>query len=180
MKATSFVEGQLFERPDFLSTSKEAEQAAANVALMSLSLDNSHKDDSGVYKNLLIELARREGFCKLTYKTIRSGTVQMPTFFSIVEVEGKQFHGEPMKSKKQAEQDAAKVAYLSLKDLSYFDTILEIKEKIEKYQRIPVSMQTLIFDGQTLPDDADIDKCVLLDKSHVQLRMPPISSRTGL
>ncbi|KAI9123421.1 hypothetical protein K1719_004721 [Acacia pycnantha] len=54
---------------------------------------------------------------------------------------------------------------------SYFDTILEIKEKIEKYQRIPVSMQTLIFDGQTLPDDADIDKCVLLDKSHVQLRI---------
>ncbi|KAI9108948.1 hypothetical protein K1719_020253 [Acacia pycnantha] len=43
MKATSSVEGQLFERPDFLSTSKEAEQVAANVALMSLSLDNSHK-----------------------------------------------------------------------------------------------------------------------------------------
>ncbi|KAI9082382.1 hypothetical protein K1719_035805 [Acacia pycnantha] len=119
MKATSSVEGQLLERPAILSTSKEAEQAAANVALMSLSLDNCQKarmGDSGVYKNLLIELAQREDFCKPTYKTIRSGTVQMPTFFSIVEVEGKEFHGEPMKSKKQAEQDAAKVAYIALKD----------------------------------------------------------------
>ncbi|KAI9124200.1 hypothetical protein K1719_005500 [Acacia pycnantha] len=53
----------------------------------------------------------------------------------------------------------------------YFDTILEIKQKIEKYQGIPVHMQTLIFNGQTLPDDADIEKCVLLDRSHVQLRI---------
>lgn len=35
----------------------------------------------------------------------------MPTFFSIVEVEGREFHGKAGKSKKQAEQDAAKVAY---------------------------------------------------------------------
>ncbi|KAI9124131.1 hypothetical protein K1719_005431 [Acacia pycnantha] len=56
-----------------------------------------------------------------------------------------------------------------INEVRYFDTILEIKQKIEKYQGIPVHMQTLIFNGQTLPDDADIEKCVLVDRSHVQL-----------
>ncbi|KAK4258944.1 hypothetical protein QN277_005337 [Acacia crassicarpa] len=59
----------------------------------------------------------------------------------------------------------------------YFDTILEIKEKIKKYQDIPVSKQTLIFNGQTLSDDADIEKCLLLDRSHVQLRIADDSSK---
>ncbi|XP_054778100.1 ubiquitin domain-containing protein 7SL RNA1-like [Prosopis cineraria] len=53
----------------------------------------------------------------------------------------------------------------------FYDTVLAIKEKIEKYQGIPVSMQTLIFKGQTLPDDADIEKCVLLNNSRVQLHI---------
>ncbi|KAI9123371.1 hypothetical protein K1719_004671 [Acacia pycnantha] len=54
-------------------------------------------------------------------------------------------------------------------EVLYSDTIPEIKQKIEKRKGIPVSMQTLIFNGQTLPDDADIQKCVLLDRSYVQL-----------
>lgn len=40
----------------------------------------------------------------------------MPTFFSTVVVEGKEFHGKACKSKKQAEQDAAKIAYIALKE----------------------------------------------------------------
>ncbi|XP_028752538.1 double-stranded RNA-binding protein 1-like [Neltuma alba] len=120
MKVPSSVDGQCSERPATFSTSQEAEQAAAKVASMSLSLDSPKKlrmlGDSALYKNLLQELAQREGFCKPTYKTMRSGTVHMPTFFSIVEVEGKEFHGEPMKSKRQAEQDAAKVAFIALKE----------------------------------------------------------------
>ncbi|XP_054797677.1 double-stranded RNA-binding protein 1-like [Prosopis cineraria] len=116
MNATSSVDDQRYERPAIFSTSKEAEQAAEKVSLMSLSLDSPQKGDSGLYKNLLQELALRAGFCIPTYKTIKSGTVRMPTFISIVEVEGKDFHGEARKSKKQAEQDAAKVAYTALKE----------------------------------------------------------------
>ncbi|KAI9123947.1 hypothetical protein K1719_005247 [Acacia pycnantha] len=54
-------------------------------------------------------------------------------------------------------------------EVLYSDTIPEIKQKIEKRKGIPVSMQTLIFNGQTLPDDADIQNCALLERSHVQL-----------
>ncbi|KAI9085319.1 hypothetical protein K1719_032696 [Acacia pycnantha] len=56
-------------------------------------------------------------------------------------------------------------------EIWYFATVLEIKETIEKYKGIPVSMQTLIFEGQTLPDDADTKKCLLLHKSRVQLHI---------
>ncbi|KAI4298641.1 hypothetical protein L6164_032175 [Bauhinia variegata] len=54
-------------------------------------------------------------------------------------------------------------------EVGYFDTVLEIKEKIHKYQYIPVSKQTLIFNGQVLQDDADVDKCVILHNSRIQL-----------
>ncbi|KAI4308337.1 hypothetical protein L6164_031421 [Bauhinia variegata] len=114
-KAMVIIDGQSFESTEFFNTLREAEKAAAKVALMSLSLDIFQKGDSSVYKNLLQEFAQREGRCKPTYKTRKSGSPQSPSFFSTVEVEGKQFHGKAEKSKKQAEQDAAKVAYISLK-----------------------------------------------------------------
>ncbi|KAL9816277.1 putative Ubiquitin domain-containing protein [Arabidopsis thaliana] len=54
-------------------------------------------------------------------------------------------------------------------EVGYFDTVLEIKEKIEKYQRIPVSKQTLFFQGNVLQDHLDIEKCQILDNSRLQL-----------
>jgi len=40
----------------------------------------------------------------------------MGTFFSTVEVEGVEFHGMAFRSKKEAEHDAAKIAYKVIKD----------------------------------------------------------------
>ncbi|EXB31384.1 hypothetical protein L484_014811 [Morus notabilis] len=54
-------------------------------------------------------------------------------------------------------------------EVGYFDTVEEIKQKVEKYQRIPVSDQTLVFNGQVLPDDGDIASCVLLHNSRINL-----------
>ncbi|XP_043808242.1 ubiquitin domain-containing protein 7SL RNA2 isoform X2 [Manihot esculenta] len=54
-------------------------------------------------------------------------------------------------------------------EVGYFDTVLEIKEKVQKYQGIPVNKQTLVFNGQVLEDDRDIEYCELLHNSHVQL-----------
>ncbi|KAK4258947.1 hypothetical protein QN277_005340 [Acacia crassicarpa] len=54
-------------------------------------------------------------------------------------------------------------------EVGFFDTILQIKQRIQKHKGIPVSMQTLIFDGETLPDDGYIQKLVLLHEPHVQL-----------
>lgn len=62
------------------------------------------------------ELAQQEGFSIPIYKTTKSGELHLPTFYSNVEVEGEIFRGKEGKSKKQAELNAAKVAYSILKE----------------------------------------------------------------
>ncbi|XP_058105810.1 double-stranded RNA-binding protein 1-like isoform X1 [Magnolia sinica] len=114
-KATVMVDGQTFESPDFFSTLREAEHAAAKVALASLSAGDQ-EDDAGFCKNLLQELAQKEGFSLPVYKTVRSGLPHLPTFFSTVEIEGEVFSGKAAKTKKQAEMIAAKVAWSCLKE----------------------------------------------------------------
>ncbi|XP_043808243.1 ubiquitin domain-containing protein 7SL RNA1 isoform X2 [Manihot esculenta] len=54
-------------------------------------------------------------------------------------------------------------------EVGYFDTVLEIKEKVQQYQGIPVNKQTLVFNGQVLEDDRDIEYCEVLHNSHIQL-----------
>ncbi|KAM7500921.1 hypothetical protein LguiA_025335 [Lonicera macranthoides] len=58
-------------------------------------------------------------------------------------------------------------------EIGFFDSVLEIKEKVQKYQGIPVSKQTLIFKGQVLQDEGDVEHCELLHNSHVQLIIAP-------
>ncbi|KAA8544406.1 hypothetical protein F0562_022418 [Nyssa sinensis] len=110
-KATVTVDGRSFESPSYYNTLKEAENASAKVALKSLSLDGFQENDSSIYKNLLQQLAQNEGFILPTYKTISTGESHKPTFFSTVEVEEEIFHGKGGPSKKQAELNAAEVAY---------------------------------------------------------------------
>ncbi|KAL2619018.1 hypothetical protein AAZV13_08G280000 [Glycine max] len=107
---------QSVESPDFFNTIKEVDQAAAKLDLMSLSPDNFEKGDSGSFKTSLLRLSERQDFHKPTYKTMQAGSPHMPTFFSTVEVEGVEFHGKGGRSKKQAEEDAAKIAYIALKE----------------------------------------------------------------
>lgn len=56
-------------------------------------------------------------------------------------------------------------------EVGFFDTVLEIKEKVQKYQGIPISQQTLIFNGQPLQDTSDIEKCEILHNSRIQLHV---------
>lgn len=54
-------------------------------------------------------------------------------------------------------------------EVGYFDSILEIKEKIQKYQGIPVPKQTLIFKGNILDDHINVHYSDILNNSHIQL-----------
>ncbi|CAH8338390.1 unnamed protein product [Eruca vesicaria subsp. sativa] len=54
-------------------------------------------------------------------------------------------------------------------EVGYYDSVLEIKEKIEKYQRIPVSKQTLVFQRKVLQDDHNIEQCNLFNNSRLKL-----------
>ncbi|KAL5999349.1 HLA class II histocompatibility antigen, DR beta 4 chain [Asimina triloba] len=119
-KATVTVDGRTFESPDFFATLREAEHAAAKIALASLSdgiQEASSFVDAGVYKNLLQELSQKEGFSLPVYNTVTSGPSHIPTFVCTVEIEGETFSGKPAKSKKQAEIFAAKVAWCHLEEL---------------------------------------------------------------
>ncbi|GLT95395.1 hypothetical protein SLE2022_130790 [Rubroshorea leprosula] len=110
------VDGQTYEGLEFFSTMKDAEHAVAKIALTSLSPVGFQEDDSSFYKNLLQELAQKEGYRLPVYSTTRLGEAHAPTFVSTVEVEGEEFPGSKAKTKKQAEICAAKVAYTMLKE----------------------------------------------------------------
>ncbi|KAL6202648.1 hypothetical protein ACLB2K_026354 [Fragaria x ananassa] len=103
------------ESPEFInSTLTEAENAASEAASMFISLSDGFQDDEPghLYKNLLQELAQREG----SYTTVNWGASHMPTFSSTVDVEGEKFCGHVRKSKKQAELSAAKAAYTAFQE----------------------------------------------------------------
>lgn len=76
---------------------------------------NSLQDETGVYKNLLQEIAQRVGAPLPQYTTYRSGLGHQPVFTGTVELAGITFTGEPAKNKKQAEKNAALAAWSSLK-----------------------------------------------------------------
>ncbi|XP_021282033.1 double-stranded RNA-binding protein 4-like isoform X2 [Herrania umbratica] len=107
---------QTYESLEFFPTIKEAEHAAAKIALSSLSPDAFQEEDFSFYKNLLQELTQKEGCPLPVYTTTRSGEAHASTFVSIVEVKGNVFTGQEAKTKKQAEVLAAKVAYMKLKE----------------------------------------------------------------
>ncbi|CAE6137335.1 unnamed protein product [Arabidopsis arenosa] len=58
-------------------------------------------------------------------------------------------------------------------ELGYWDTVLEIKKKIEKYQRISVPRQTLFFRGKVLEDDLVIEQCKILQNSQILFFVSP-------
>ncbi|KAJ0093115.1 hypothetical protein Patl1_25577 [Pistacia atlantica] len=124
-KATVNFNGEIFESPTFCSTLRQAEHAAAEVALSALAKKGPSKalaarvlDETGVYKNLLQETAHRAGLKLPVYTTVRSGPGHFPVFSSIAELAGMSFTGEPAKTKKQAQKNAALTAWSALKKLS--------------------------------------------------------------
>lgn len=73
------------------------------------------QDETGVYKNLLQETAHRAGLKLPVYTTIRSGPGHVPVFSCKVELAGMNFTGEPARTKKQAQKNAAMTAWSALK-----------------------------------------------------------------
>ncbi|KAL0390527.1 UNVERIFIED_CONTAM: Double-stranded RNA-binding protein 6 [Sesamum calycinum] len=127
-KAIVNFNGESFESPHYCSTLRQAEHSAAEAALTSLSSRGpSHSlaarilDETGVYKNLLQEIAQRVGSPLPQYTTFRSGLGHLPVFTGTVELAGITFTGEPAKNKKQAEKNAALAAWLLLKQLAQQD-----------------------------------------------------------
>ncbi|KAF8390698.1 hypothetical protein HHK36_025225 [Tetracentron sinense] len=121
-KASVNFNGEIFEGPSYSTTLRQAEHAAAEVALNTLTTRGPSRcltarvlDETGVYKNLLQETAHRAGLNLPVYTTVRSGPGHIPVFACSVELAGMNFTGEPAKTKKQAEKNAAMAAWSALK-----------------------------------------------------------------
>ncbi|KAI3890286.1 hypothetical protein MKW92_034842 [Papaver armeniacum] len=56
-------------------------------------------------------------------------------------------------------------------EVGYFDTVLEMKEKIHKYEGIPISRQTLILNGQIMSDKHDTEFYQVLEGSRLHLQI---------
>ncbi|KAK9113393.1 hypothetical protein Syun_020190 [Stephania yunnanensis] len=124
-KASVNFNGEVFEGPSYCTTLRQAEHAAAEVALNSLSTKGPSRsiaarvlDETGVHKNLLQETAHRAGLNLPVYTTVRSGPGHLPVFTSTVELEDLKFNGAPAKTKKQAEKNAAMAAWAALKQMA--------------------------------------------------------------
>ncbi|XVF19555.1 hypothetical protein REPUB_Repub11eG0121600 [Reevesia pubescens] len=122
-KASVYLNGMSFHSSVSCKSCKEAQNDAAKSAFLHFGSSSSYHGatpnpaqevDLGFYKNLLQELSRREEFSIPEYKTMKCGLPHRPTFFSSVEVEGEVFYGKGAKSKKEAEINAAKIAYTNL------------------------------------------------------------------
>ncbi|KAK4392842.1 Double-stranded RNA-binding protein 3 [Sesamum angolense] len=138
-KASVNFNGEIFESPTYSTTLRQAEHAAAEVALNSLSARGPSRsltarvlDETGVYKNLLQETAHRAGLKLPVYTTIRSGPGHAPVFTSTVELAGMNFTGESAKTKKQAEKNAAIAAWSALKRMPNLGSLTQTSKETEQ------------------------------------------------
>jgi dsRNA-specific ribonuclease len=150
-KATVIFNGELFESPNYCSTLRQAEHAAAEVALnvlfrrgssSSQSLAARFFDETGVCKNLLQETAQRAGVSLPVYTTTRSGPGHLPVFTCSVEVAGMTFSGEAARTKKQAEKNAAMAAWSALKQREF---LAILQSSVSCYSSSPAFLSKLFF-----------------------------------
>ncbi|CAH9068483.1 unnamed protein product [Cuscuta europaea] len=106
-------DGKSYECRQFFNTLKEAEQAAAKVAVEAVCPDEIQKG-GGLSKTLLQQLAHKLGFLFPTYKTVQYGPPHGATFISFVQIGEESYEGQSAKTKKQAEMNAAEIAYNTL------------------------------------------------------------------
>ncbi|KAL5701416.1 hypothetical protein ACHQM5_026754 [Ranunculus cassubicifolius] len=163
-KATVNFNGETFESPAFCTTLRQAEHSAAEVALAELSNRGPSRslaarvlDETGVYKNLLQETAHRAGLNLPVYTTVRSGPGHVPVFHCTVELAGLSFTGEPAKTKKQAQKNAAMAAWSVLKQLPQMQssslstsTKLESERKDEQEQIVVARALAKLCPSSTL------------------------------
>uniref|UniRef100_A0ACD5WL70 Uncharacterized protein n=1 Tax=Avena sativa TaxID=4498 RepID=A0ACD5WL70_AVESA len=128
-KSTVTIDGQTFESPQEYRTVKEAEFAAAKLALMSLPEESEPPEKTpagstscisspGVqvnYKTQLQIYAQKRGKELPLYGRIQDGPPHVPRFKSIVTIDGKTFESpQYFRTIKEAEFSAAKLALMSL------------------------------------------------------------------
>ncbi|XP_024401282.1 uncharacterized protein [Physcomitrium patens] len=187
-KATVNFNGEVFESPNYCNTLRQAEHAAAEVALNTLSRRGPSQslaarilDETGVCKNLLQETAQRAGVSLPVYATTRSGPGHLPVFTCTVEVANMSFSGEAAKTKKQAEKNAAMAAWSAIQQLANqgrgvpLATEGEVSEEQEQNTIARALAQHYGKESQQLPHSTQNPS-----SSVMPIRLRTLTSRDGL
>ncbi|KAL8528919.1 hypothetical protein ACS0TY_006406 [Phlomoides rotata] len=147
-----WVNGTCFTSPNSYSTRKVAEQEAAKIALIGLHDKIKNEASSRIIegtifcKSIIYEYAVKMSLLP-TYVTNQS-TATLPTFVSSLVLNGVTYVGDAGKSKKEAEQFAARSAILSILGSESSTTMVEIvKSKLKlhdalKQDKEPVTVRT--------------------------------------
>lgn len=116
-KCSVTVNGVRYDSPPGYKYKKEAENAAAQVAvedLRKLGLD-VHFKKTKLLKNVLSELAVKKNIPLPTYQFTQEGIAHCPTFTATVEINGESYTGAPGYNKKEAARNAAYEAIQSIR-----------------------------------------------------------------
>lgn len=130
-EVTLSFNGREFQSLGSFSTLREAKYSAANEALYSLSEENKALmvNNKSLFKNLLQELALQGGIPPPSYTTSRSGPAHEPIFQSSVVLGFVTYVGDCASTKKEAEQNAAMIAWFTIKNQ------IEEKDRLEAEER---------------------------------------------
>uniref|UniRef100_A0ACD5W2F7 Uncharacterized protein n=1 Tax=Avena sativa TaxID=4498 RepID=A0ACD5W2F7_AVESA len=120
-KSVVTIDGKTFESPQYFHTSKEAEFAAAKLALMSLAQEASSQEQLPVqampHKNPRHELAQKEGSPLPAYNTSSDDSNHSFVSKSTLDTQSKSFQGEPGNTKKQKQTTLAELAFQHSTDI---------------------------------------------------------------
>ncbi|KAJ3670272.1 hypothetical protein LUZ60_010596 [Juncus effusus] len=121
-RSTVVVNGVSYESLPRFCTRKEAEQSAAEVALLGIVESGQMAEcipslhETGLCKNLLQEYAQKMNFAIPSYISTKQGVGPAP-YICTVEIGGIQYIGASARTKKESEIKAARTALLAIQSL---------------------------------------------------------------
>ncbi|KAJ8442967.1 hypothetical protein Cgig2_019540 [Carnegiea gigantea] len=65
-------------------------------------------------------------------------------------------------------------------EVGYFDTVLDIKTRINKHQGVPIDHQILTFNDKVLDDNDNVESCFITHNVHIELHIVKPDSNTAL
>ncbi|KAM0883687.1 hypothetical protein ACQ4PT_031465 [Festuca glaucescens] len=181
-KSVVTIDGKTFESPHYFQTVKEAEYAAANLALMSLTQEASSQEQLPVqampHKNPRHELAEKEGSPLPVYNTLSDYSNHSFVSKSTLETQGGSFQGEPENSKKQKQMTAAELAFQHSTDIGSqmqqgTENIADKEIKIVEPDSSLSQVSVITSDEKNDSNGIDHDSCSVGSGIH-----PPVAGKT--
>jgi len=154
------IDGQTFESPQYCQTIKDSENAAANLALMSLAQEVHGMQCTGPRH----ELAEKEGSSLPVYNTSSDNSKKLPISKSTVHTQGGSCQEGPGNTKKQKQMTVAELSFQPFKDIGSqmqqgTENLAEQEVKIVESDSSLPRVSMVASDGQNDSNATEHDSC---------------------